>query len=118
MTLFLTEQAGGLASMIPFLISLGVVFVIFYFLLIRPEKKRQRTVQTMQNSLKKNDKIVTIGGLYGIVDDVKEDVVTMIVASGARIKIERGAIKSILNRTVEETKEDSKAEVKEGTDTK
>ena len=49
-----------------------LMFVLFYFLLIRPQQKKQKAVQQMQNELKKGDKIVTIGGLHGIVDAVDE----------------------------------------------
>ena len=49
-----------------------LMFVLFYFLLIRPQQKKQKAVQKMQNELKKGDKIVTIGGLHGIVDSVDE----------------------------------------------
>ena len=48
------------------------MFVLFYFLLIRPQQKKQKAVQKMQNELKKGDKVVTIGGLHGIVDSVDE----------------------------------------------
>ena len=49
-----------------------LMFVLFYFLLIRPQQKKQKAVQKMQNELKKGDKVVTIGGLHGIVDSVDE----------------------------------------------
>ena len=48
-----------------------LMFVLFYFLLIRPQQKKQKAVQKMQNELKKGDKVVTIGGLHGIVDSVE-----------------------------------------------
>ena len=49
-----------------------LMFVLFYFLLIRPQQKKQKAVHKMQNELKKGDKVVTIGGLHGIVDSVDE----------------------------------------------
>lgn len=49
---------------------LVIMFVLFYFLLIRPQQKRQKAVNQMQNSLKKGDKVVTIGGLHGFVDAI------------------------------------------------
>ena len=53
------------------------MFVIFYFLLIRPQQKRQKAVTQMQNELKKGDKIVTIGGLHGIIDSIDENKVVI-----------------------------------------
>jgi preprotein translocase subunit YajC len=78
-----------------------VLFVVFYFFMIKPEKKRQQTVASMQSQLQKNDKIITIGGIYGIIDDIKDNVVTIVVASGARMKIERGAIKRVVTNEAE-----------------
>ena len=88
--------------------------VIIYFFMIRPERNRQKQVAFMQNSIKKNDKIITIGGLYGIVDEIheEENAIKIIVASGARIKIERSAVKSVLNRTIEES-DDKVKEIEE-----
>ena len=54
------------------LLPILLMFVLFYFLLIRPQKKRQNAVQQMQSSLKKGDKIVTIGGLHGTIDAIDE----------------------------------------------
>jgi len=73
-----------------------IIFIFFYFFMIKPEKKRQQQVIAMQSGIQKNDKVVTIGGIFGIVDDIKEDVVTLTVASGARLKVERAAIKRVI----------------------
>jgi len=82
------------------LLSLAMPVVLFllviYFFIMRPEKKRRQQVIEMQSQLETNDKIVTIGGLHGIVELIQEDVVTIIIASGAKMKIEKGAIKRII----------------------
>lgn len=54
-----------------------LMFVIFYFLLIRPQQKRQKNVQQMQSALKKGDKIVTIGGMHGLVEAIDESQVVV-----------------------------------------
>ncbi|MFL6556095.1 MAG: preprotein translocase subunit YajC, partial [Bacillus sp. (in: firmicutes)] len=54
-------MSGGIGTIIPLIL----MFVLFYFLLIRPQQKRQKSVQKMQSDLKKGDKVVTIGGLHG-----------------------------------------------------
>lgn len=117
MLLFLqnaTEQSPSmLQTFLSLLLPMAIILVVFYFFLIRPERNRQKQVVAMQSNIKKKDKIVTIGGIYGIVDDVKDDVLTIVVASGARMKIERSAVKSVLNRTVEETTEEEKDKVEE-----
>jgi len=106
----LTEAAGW-EGLLTLFVPLVIIFVIFYFLMIRPEKKRQAQVAAMQGSVQKKDKIITIGGIYGIVDDVKDNIVTIVVASGARMKVEKTAIKVILNRE-EEAKTEVSAEDK------
>jgi len=104
-----TNQPSLFQTLMTLLLPMAIILAVFYFFVIRPEKNRQKQVAAMQSSIKKKDKIITIGGIYGIVDDVKDDVLTIMVASGARMKIERSAVKTILNRTVEESaQEDSK----------
>jgi preprotein translocase subunit YajC len=72
--------------------------VIMYFLMIRPERKQQKVRKTMLEALKKNDQVLTIGGIHGTVASVGEDIVTLKVDEGKdlRIRVSRGAIQSIL----------------------
>ena len=70
-----------------------LMFVLFYFLLIRPQQKRQKAVQTMQNELQKGDKIITIGGLHGIVDAIDEGTVVIKCGDGSRLTYDRAAIR-------------------------
>ena len=64
------EQLGGL---LPFIL----MFVLLYFLLIRPQQKRQKAMREMHNNLKKGDKVITIGGFHGIIDSIDEDTVVL-----------------------------------------
>ena len=73
-----------------------LMFVLFYFLLIRPQQKKQKAVQKMQNELKKGDKVVTIGGLHGIVDSVDEVKVIVKCGDGSRLTFERNAIRDVV----------------------
>jgi preprotein translocase subunit YajC len=73
-----------------------LMFVLFYFLLIRPQQKKQKAVQQMQNELKKGDKIVTIGGLHGIVDAVDEAKVVIKCGDGSRLTYDRNAIRNVV----------------------
>ncbi len=83
--------AGGLASMVPLLL----IMVIFYFLLIRPQQKRFKAHKTMISELKKGDKIITGGGLYAKVVDVKEEELKVEIADGVRVRIKRDTVTSL-----------------------
>ncbi|MBS4215512.1 MULTISPECIES: preprotein translocase subunit YajC [Neobacillus] len=82
---------GNLGSIIPLIL----MFVLFYFLLIRPQQKRQKAVQNMQSELKKGDKIVTIGGLHGFVDSIDENKVVIKCGDGSRLTYDRSAIREV-----------------------
>jgi len=79
---------GGFASLIP----LVLIMVIFYFLLIRPQQKKLKQHRNLVEQLKKGDKIITGGGLYAKVIDVKDDTLKVEIADGVRIKIKRDTI--------------------------
>lgn len=72
-------------------------FVIVYFLLIRPQQKRQKKTREMQSNMKKGDKIVTIGGLHGEVDAIDEDRIIIGVSGGNKLTYDRAAIREVIN---------------------
>ncbi|MED4988641.1 MULTISPECIES: preprotein translocase subunit YajC [Bacillaceae] len=78
------------------LLPIILFFVIFYFLLLRPQQKRQRAIQQMQANLKKGDKIITIGGLHGIIDSVDEDKVVIRAGDGTRLTYDRSAVREVV----------------------
>ncbi|GIN89741.1 preprotein translocase subunit YajC [Siminovitchia terrae] len=80
-----------LANLTPFLLMI----VLFYFLLIRPNQKRQKAVQTMQSNLQKGDKIITIGGLHGTIDAIDEGTVVILCGDGSRLTYDRNAIREV-----------------------
>ncbi|MBT2694176.1 preprotein translocase subunit YajC [Bacillus sp. ISL-55] len=82
---------GLLGTVFPLLL----MFVLFYFLLIRPQQKRQKAVQQMQSDLAKGDKVVTIGGLHGIVDAIDEATVVIKCGDGSRLTYDRAAIRDV-----------------------
>jgi len=84
-------MGGGIASLIP----LVLIIVIFYFLLIRPQQKRLKAHQAMIGELKKGDKIVTSGGIFGTVHDVSEDTVRVDIAEKVRVTVKRDTITSL-----------------------
>lgn len=85
----------GVISMIAQFVLLGL---IFYFLLIRPENKRRKAVNTMQNSLEKGDRVVTIGGIHGRIHSLEEQTVTLINDEGQKWIFERQAISRNLEK--------------------
>jgi preprotein translocase subunit YajC len=86
---WLLQVQGGLVSM---LLPLGVFIVIFYFLIIRPQKKRQRKHEDMLASIRNGDMIVTAGGFYGTVRDVKDDSFIVEIADGVKARVLKGSI--------------------------
>lgn len=77
------------------LLPLLLMFVIFYFLLIRPQQKRQKSVREMQTNLKKGDLIVTIGGLHGTVETIDENTVSVRSKDGSILTFDRQAVREI-----------------------
>ena len=76
---------GGLLSLIPFVL----IFVIFYFMLILPQQKRQKQVKSMIEALKKGDKVVTASGIWGTVTNLGKETVTLQIADNTKIKIQK-----------------------------
>lgn len=86
------SATGSLAgSMIPFLL----IIVIFYFFLIRPQNKKQKETEKMLKALKKGDKIITIGGIHGVISSVKENTVVVKVDDNCKIEFNRSAISTV-----------------------
>ncbi|SEN35347.1 preprotein translocase subunit YajC [Lihuaxuella thermophila] len=111
------QQLMGLLPMI-------LIFVAFYFFLIRPQQKRQKERTQMLNALKKGDKVITIGGLHGSIVDLTEDRVTLKVSDNTRLVFERSAINAVTNADetttpkAEQKKEEKKEEQKEASESK
>jgi preprotein translocase subunit YajC len=82
----------SLAGFLPII----VVFVIFYFLLIRPQQIQQKKRREMLASLKKGDRVISIGGIYGMIKEIKDDIVVLRIADNVNIKIARAGIDRIL----------------------
>ena len=83
------EQQGDPMSM---LITFGLIGIIFYFLLIRPQRKQQKELKQRQDSLKAGDKVVSAGGIYGIVREVQQDTVKLEIAPNTIIKMAKTSI--------------------------
>jgi len=86
------EGAGGLLAQYGTWIWLIVLVVAFYFLLIRPQRQRSKKAQDLLSSIKRGDEIVTVGGFYGKVKDVREDSLIITLSSGVDVKISKSAV--------------------------
>jgi preprotein translocase subunit YajC len=84
---------GPLMTVLPFIL----IFVIMYFMVIRPQQKKAKEHQEMLNKLKRNDEVMTSGGIYGKVIDLKETVVTLEVAPNVRIRVHRPQISAVIS---------------------
>ena len=89
------QQAAGPASMAGSFIPLLLIIVIFYLFLIRPQNKKQKETQKMLSALKKGDKVVTIGGIHGVISSVKENTVIVKVDDDCKIEFNRTAISTV-----------------------
>ena len=92
-----TGQTSTLGALMPFLLILP----IFYFLLIRPQQKKQKQFQEMLAQIKKNDKVVTTGGIHGLIVGVAEQTVTLKVADNVRVELEKSSVARVLKPEVE-----------------
>ena len=86
-------QGGG--SALTGFMPLIIIFVIFYFLLIRPQQKKAKDHRDMLAGVKKGDKVVTSGGIYGVVEDVSEKTVTLKIADNTKVKLGKAYIATI-----------------------
>lgn len=81
-------DGGGIQTLLMF----GLIFIVFYFFMIRPQVKKQKEQKKFREALGKGDRIVTIGGIHGKIAELKEDTVVIEVEGGNRLKIEKSAI--------------------------
>ena len=88
-----SSGAGGFAGLIP----LVLMFVIFYFLLIRPQQKKAKQHKELLSNLKRGDSVITSGGIYGRIAEIDDNIITLEVADKVRIKVARGFVSGLAN---------------------
>jgi preprotein translocase subunit YajC len=81
-------QSNALVTFLPLLL----VFVVFYFFMIRPQMKKQKEMTNYRNSLKKGDKVITTGGIYGKIWEVKDNFVMLEVGGDLKLKVDKSAL--------------------------
>lgn len=91
MFIMLQAQAGGGYSM---LIMMGLIFVVMYFFMIRPQQKKQKEIQNFRNSIVLGTEVITAGGIYGTVRGIDDatNSLSLEIASGVKIKVDRNSV--------------------------
>lgn len=92
-------EMAGEPSVLMSVLPLLLIFVVFYFLLIRPQQKRLRDHNTLVKSLKRGDKVVTAGGVIGTIHKIDEDVLVVEIAPEVRIRVIRETISHLVSKT-------------------
>ncbi len=86
------QPSNAMTSFLPLIL----IFVIFYFFLIRPQQKKAKEHQKMLSEIKKDDKIITAGGIYGTVSQVKGEIVDVRIAENVKVQVSKGSISAVL----------------------
>lgn len=94
--ILLVPSRGEQQSFLPTLILIALMFVIFYFLLIAPARKKQKRLQEMINNLKNGDRVVTTGGIYGTVVGISDNVIQLRIAEKVKIDVSKSAIAGLV----------------------
>jgi len=88
------QQLQQIASLLP----LVVIFAVFYFMMIRPQQLQQKKYREMISRLKKGDRVLTRGGLYGVILEVKDNDLMLELAQNVRVRADRTAVQSLVRR--------------------
>ena len=93
-----TPQEGGEGSMMSTLIMFGAIFLIFYFMIIRPQQKRQKDREKMINEMKKGDKVITSGGLHGTIAGMDEKTLLVDLGNNIKVTVERSSVNAVVEK--------------------
>lgn len=119
MPLLMAAPASGTAggsstgSMMTTFVTFGLVILIFYFLIIRPQNKKQKETKRMIEALKKGDRVQTIGGIRGTVTSVRDTIVVIKVDGNTKIEFSKNAIAAVLEKKQAKEEQDSEEESQE-----
>lgn len=108
-----TSAAAGSGSLLMTVLPFGLIILIFYFFIIRPQNKKQKETEKMIAALKKGDRVITIGGIHGVVSSTREHTVIVKVDENVKIEFNRSAIAQVVADKAEKTKADKAGKAKE-----
>ena len=94
----MAPQGDGGGSMVSTIIMFGAIFLIFYFMIIRPQQKKSKDRAKLLSNLEKGDKVVTSGGIHGIISGLDEKTCLLQLGDNLKIKVERSAIGTVLSK--------------------
>lgn len=97
----MAPQGGDGGGLVSTLIMFGAIFLIFYFMIIRPQQKRSKERDKMLSNLEKGDKVVTNGGIHGIIAGLEEKTALLQVSDNIKLKVDRSAITTVLAKKTE-----------------
>lgn len=97
--IILQAQSDGIASLVSSLLPFILIIAVFYFLILRPQQKRQKERAKLLEGVKKGDKIITSGGFHGTVEGVEDDSVLVKIADNVKVKMDKSAIGTIVGLT-------------------
>ena len=90
--LFIIAQQAPQQSLYSMLLPMVLIIVVFYFFMIRPQMKRQKELQKFRSALQKGDKVVTTGGLYGRIDEIKDNIIVLEIAPNIKVRIDKSVV--------------------------
>lgn len=95
------QQGDGMMGLASSLLPFLLIILVFYFLILRPQQKRQKERQKLLDSIKKGDKVITSGGVHGLVEGIEDKIVLVKIADNVKVKVDRSAITAIVGLTPE-----------------
>ena len=101
MIIALLQIGAGTGALIAQILPIVAIGLVFYFIVIAPASKQRRRTQEMLNSLKKGDRVVTSGGIYGTIQGVEPEVVYLKIAENVKVKVARSAVTGVLTGDTE-----------------
>ena len=90
--ILMPQPQGGESNQMSFFIMMALMIVVFYFFMIRPNVRKQKELRNFRDALKKGDKIITTGGIYGKINNISENIATIDVGNNVIIKVDKSAI--------------------------
>ncbi|MFP4383885.1 MAG: preprotein translocase subunit YajC [Spirochaetia bacterium] len=108
--------ASGSGQLVSTIVIFGLVFLIFYFLIIRPQNKKQKETKKMLEALKKGDRVVTIGGIHGTINSIKGDRIILKIDGNTKMEFSRSAISGVVEQSAPQKAEKQIEEKEEETD--